>query len=331
MAKKTKKAKDVNLYYMNGQAQKNIKNANKQKMKEREKRIREQNKVKKEESFDEETEEVIKMTNKNKIKKDKEQRKKIEKQEQKRKSRNKKIKLVLKIIVLLAILGGVITFALVSPIFNIKEIQVINNENVSSETIISLSELKTEQNIFKFISSNVIEKIKSNSYIEDVKIHRRIPNIVEIDVEERKHEYSVDFLGQYAYINHQGYILEISEDSKQKPIIYGITTKEEDVVIGKRLCIEDLERLEQVIKIMSVSKEYNLDTKITSIDISDKNEYVVYMQEEQKTIYLGDNSNLSNKILYVNAIIEQEKGVSGKIYANGDLNNGFNIYFHFDV
>ncbi len=331
MAKKTKKAKDVNLYYMNGQAQKNVKNANKQKMKEREKRIREQNKVKKEESFDEETEEVIKMTNKNKIKKDKEQRKKIEKQEQKRKSRNKKIKLVLKIIVLLAILGGVITFALVSPIFNIKEIQVINNENVSSETIISLSELKTEQNIFRFISSNVIEKIKSNSYIEDVKIHRRIPNIVEIDVEERKHEYSVDFLGQYAYINHQGYILEISEDSKQKPIIYGITTKEEDVVIGKRLCIEDLERLEQVIKIMSVSKEYNLDTKITSIDISDKNEYVVYMQEEQKTIYLGDNSNLSNKILYVNAIIEQEKGVSGKIYANGDLNNGFNIYFHFDV
>ena len=319
---------------MNGQAQKNsknIKNANKQKTKEREKRIKEQNKEKKEEGFDEQTEEVIQMTNKNKIKKDKEQRKKIEQQENKRKARNKKVKLALKIFVLLALIGGAITFALVSPIFNIKEIKVINNKTLSQETIISLSELKTGDNIFKFISSNVEEKIKSNSYIEDVKIHRRVPSMIEIDVVERTHDYSVDFLGQYAYINHQGYILEISEDSKQKPIIQGITTKEEDVVVGNRLCTQDLERLEQVIKIMSVSKEYGLDTKITSINISDENEYIVYMQEEQKTIYLGDNSNLSNKILYVNAIIEQEKGISGKIYANGDLNNGFNIYFPFDV
>ncbi len=333
MAKKTKKAKEVNLYYMNGQAQKkgkNSKNSSNQKIKEREKRIQEQNKIRKED-FDDETEEVIQMTNKNKIKKDQEQRNKIQQQENKRKSRNKKIKLVLKIFLLLAIIGGAITFALVSPIFNIKEIQVVNNETLSQETIISLSELKTGDNIFKFISSKVAEKIKSNSYIEDVKIHRRIPSIIEIEVTERKHEYSVDFLGQYAYINHQGYILELSEDSKQKPIIQGITTKEEEVVVGQRLSTQDLERLEQVIKIMSVSKEYGLDTKITSIDISNPNNYTVYMQEEQKTIYLGDNSNLSNKILYVNAIIEQEKGISGKIYANGDLNNGFHVYFHFDV
>ena len=330
MPKRSKKAKDVNLYYVSGQAQKNSKNNN-QKIKEREKRIQEKNKARKKEDFDEETEEVIQMTNRNKIKKEREQRKKIEAQENKRRLRNKKIKLVLKIVLLLAVIGGTLTFALVSPIFNIKEIQVVNNENVSKETIVSLSELKTEENIFKFISSNVVKKIKTNSYIENAKIHRKIPNIVEIDVTERTHDYSVDFLGQYAYINNQGYILEISEDSKQKPIIQGITTKEEDVVVGKRLCLEDLEKLEEVIKITNVSKEYGLDTKITNIDINDPNEYIVYMQEEQKTIYLGDNSNLSNKILYINSIIEQEKGVSGKIYANGDLNNGFKVYFHFDV
>lgn len=331
MTTKSKKAKEINLYYMKGQAQKNSKNSNKQKIKEREKRIKEENKSKRKENFYEETEDVIQMTNRNKIKKEREQRKKVEEQEQKRQLRNKRIKFILKIVLLLALIGGTLTFALVSPIFNITEIEVINNENVSKETIISLSELKVGENIFRFISSNVSKKIKSNSYLEDVKIHRKIPNTIEIDVAERKHDYSVDYLGQYAYINNQGYILEISEDSKQKPIIQGITTKEEDVVVGKRLCTEDLEKLEQIIKIMNVTKEYGLDTKITSIDISNKNEYTVYMQEEQKTIYLGDNSNLSNKILYINSIIEQEKGISGKIYANGDLNNGFKVYFHFDV
>ena len=64
-------------------------------------------------------------------------------------------------------------------------------------------------------------------------------------------------------------------------------------------------------KIINASKEYNLETKITSIDISNKNEYSLYLEEEKKKVYLGDNSNLSNKILYVNAIMEEEKGKEG--------------------
>ena len=323
MAKKTKQSEKVDLYYMNEQQNKN----NNQKIKEREKRIKQQKKIKSEEPFDIETEEVIQMTNRNKIKKEQQQRKKIEAQEIKRKARNKKIKFILKIFILLAIIIGGATFALVSPIFNIKEIQVLNNKNIPAETIISLSGLKIDQNIFRFRVSKSIENIKTNSYIESVKIHRKIPDTIQIEVKEREHKYSVDFLGQYAYINNQGYILEISETSKDKPIIQGISTKEEEIIVGKRLNDEDLEKLEVIIKIMDICKEYELDTKITSIDISNKNEYNMYLAQEQKKVHLGDNSNLSNKILYINSIIEQEKGKSGEIFANGDLNNKFRVYF----
>ena len=328
MVKKTKKVRhsNINSYYIKGQAQKEKSNIEKKKAKDREKRIK-QNKKMQEDDFDIETEEVIQMTNKNKIKKDIEARRRIEKQENKKKSRNKKIKLVLKITLLLIIIAGSITFAMVSPIFDIKSIEVINNKKISTETIISLSKLKQNENIFRFISSNVEKNIKENAYIEKAKIHRKFPDKIQIEIEERKHSFSVDFLGQYAYINTQGYILEISSDSAQKTIIQGITTKEEDVVAGKRLCEDDLEKLEDAIKIMHSAKEYNLDTKVTSIDISNKNDYSMYLQEENKKVYLGDNSNLSNKILYVNAILEQEKGKAGEIFANGDLNNKFRVYF----
>ena len=325
MAKKSKHA-DANFYYMNGQAQKNINNVNKQKMKEREKRIKE-NKIKKEENFDEETETVIQMTNKNKIKKDQQQRKKMEQEEIKRRSRNRKIKLAIKIFLLLAIVIGGGIFALVSPIFNIKEIKVLNNNAVTEETVISLSEIKTDENIFRFISIDAINKVKANPYIEDAKIHRKLPNIVEIEVIEREHNFSVDFLGQYAYINNQGYVLELSEDSKQKPIIQGISTKEEEVTVGSRLNNEDLEKLEDVIKIMNATKEYGLNEKITDIEINNKNDYNIYLEQENKKVHLGDSSNLSNKLLYVNAIVEQEKGKKGEIFVNGDLNNKFKAYF----
>lgn len=296
------------------------------KAKEREKRIKE-NKAKREQNFDFDTETVIQMTNKNKRIKEEERKKRLTQEEKRRKKRNQKIKLILKIVLLLGIIAGGIAFAMISPIFNIKDIQVTNNEQVNSDTIISLSELKIEENIFRFSGMIIANKIKENAYIKDVKIHRKLPNTIQIEVEERKHSYSVDFLGKYAYIDKQGYILEIAEDSKQKIIIQGITTPEERVVVGNRLDDQDLERLEDVIKIKNATKEYNLDSKVTSIDISDKNEYSMYLEEEKKKVYLGDNTNLSNKMLYVNAIIEEEKGKEGEIFANGDLNNKFRVYF----
>lgn len=328
MAKKIKET-DMNLYYMkSGQAPKeDIEDIMKRKkVKEREKRIK-QNKAQKEDDFDIDTETVIQMTNKNKIKQEAEKKKRITQEERRRKKRNKKIKFVLKMVVIVGMIVGGTIFAMVSPVFNITDIQVINNHQISAETIISLSEIKMGENIFQFSSQKTVEHIKENAYIEEVKIHRKIPNIIEIEVEERTHNYSVDFLGKYAYINKQGYILEIAEDSKQKIVIQGITTTEEQVVVGSRLNNEDLEKLEDVIKIMNVAKEYNLDTKVTSIDISDKNEYSIYLEEEKKKVHLGDNSNLSNKMLYVNSIIEEEKGKAGDIFVNGDFNNKFKIYF----
>jgi len=328
MAKKIKE-EDRNVYYIHtGQVAKNDteKVKKKREVQERQKRIKQKQETK-EKDFDIATETVIQMTNKNKIKKQEERKKKLTYEEKRRKARNKKIKVILKIFVLLGIIVGGITFTMVSPIFNIQDIQVLENEKVSAETIISLSTLKKDENIFRFSSTKISNFIKENAYIENVKIHRKIPNTIQIEVEEREHTYSVDFLGKYAYINKQGYILEIGQDCKEKLILQGIATPEEQVIVGNRLENEDLQKLEDVIKIINVTKEYNLDTKITSIDISDKNEYSMQIEEEKKRVYLGDSSNLSNKMLYVNAILEEEKGKTGEIFANGDLNNKFKVYF----
>ena len=60
-----------------------------------------------------------------------------------------------------------------------------------------------------------MNKIKENPYVDSAEVHRKLPSTVEIDVTERVPAFSVDYMGKYAYINTQGYILEISEDSKR--------------------------------------------------------------------------------------------------------------------
>lgn len=324
---KKPKEENIDLYRFNNVQDQNIENLMERK-KEREKRIKERNNIQKEENeFDFDTETVIGMTNKNNKKKQDEMKKEFAKKQRKRDKRLKRIKFFLKLILLIGVISGIIAFATCSPIFNIQNIEVTNNKQLSPETIISLSELSVGQNIFKFWKNDVENKIKSNAYIESVELKRVFPNKLQINIQEREPKFSVPVLGEYAYINTQGYILEITQNQLNLPIITGISTKEEEIKPGNRLNNKDLTELEIILKIISAMKENQLDKEVTSIDISNKNDYIIYMQNEKKKIHLGDGSNLSNKMLYVIAIINEEKGKEGEIFANGDLNQKFKVYF----
>lgn len=328
MTKNQKDKIDDLFYYSPINTEKTTQKEQKRKTKEREKRIKKQNSQKKvENQFDYDNEMVIKMTNKNNQKQEEKTKQKMSKKQRQILKKKKRIKRMLKFTALLIIIIAGIIFALVSPIFNIKEIDVSNNEQINAETIISLSQLNLGQNIFKFNKNKVNKNIKTNAYIESVEIKRKLPNKVQIQIEERKQEYNVEFLNGYAYINNQGYILQISEEKQALPTIQGISTPDEQIVEGNRLNSEDLEKLEIIIQIMNICKNYELDSKITNIDISTKDEYTLYLEEEKKTIYLGDKSNLSNKMLYVQVIIEENRGKEGAIFVNGDLNNNFKPRF----
>ncbi len=336
MSKKQKfqKEQDVNLYYFdNGQEQDETIDdiMKRKKAKEREKRIEERKKLDFDDKFDFDTETVIGMTNKNKIKQEEQKKKEFTKQQRKRNRLVKRVKKIVKLIILLGIIIGAIVFATCSPIFNITDIEVLNNNRVSSDTVISLSGINTNENIFRFIATKVSNNIKQNAYIEDVKIKRVLPNKVQIEVTEREPKFSIPVLGEFAYISTQGYILEIAQNELNLPIIYGLQTAEESITVGNRITDADLTSLEMILRIMNAMKDSGLAERVTSIDISNKNDYSIYMQEDRKTIHLGDGSNLSNKMLYVMAILEEEKDVAGEIFANGDLNSDFRVYFREEV
>ena len=298
----------------------------KQKQRQREKRIKEMKKNE-ETEFDFDTETVINMTNKNNKNFMKKNNAAISKNQRKIAKKKKRVKRIIKWTSLsLIIIAGAI-FAFASPLFNITQIEVINTNLLSKDKVISLSGIKKDQNIFRFLKSDVIKKIKEDPYVQDVKINRQLPNKVQIDIEERQRNFSLEFLNGYAYINNQGYILEISQDKLNLPVIKGASTEENNITPGKRLEQKDLEKLEVAIKIMTIAKENELDEKVTSIDISNKNEYILYLESEKKTVYLGNQENLTTKMLYTKKIIEKESGNEGTIYVNGDFTNKFKAYF----
>lgn len=244
-----------------------------------------------------------------------------------KKIRPKKTAKILKALGLVILVAGAIAFLCTTPLFNVTQIEVIGNESVSKEEIISLSQIKLNENTFKNVKTTIKQNIKGNAYIENVAVKRVFPNKMQITVQERKVKFMVKLLNSYAYINSQGYILEVTGHTKEVPIIEGISTPEEEIIAGKRLNNDDLNSLEVALSIVSSCEENEISRFITSINIKDPNEYTVYMAEKSKTIHLGSHSNLGTKILYVKAILEAEEGNEGDIFVNGDLINGFQPYF----
>ena len=252
---------------------------------------------------------------KTKIKKTKKNTNKIQKTKKRPKTKKKNIKLkIVKWIFLLALLATAIILFLLSSVFNITDIVVENNKKISEQEIENLSALEKNENMFKTTNKKIKEGIKQNPYIEDVVITRELSGKVKLKVIERTPTYMIKFANGYAYINNQGYILEISEEALQLPIITGFKTSSEEIKAGNRLVVDDLKELENVIKIMETAKNTSIADIITEIDISNSNNYKLVIASEGKTVQFGDLNNINVKILKIEYILEQEKGREGEIY-----------------
>lgn len=239
--------------------------------------------------------------------------------EQERK--RKKIYRIIKIGIIILIILVAIVLTMFSPLFNIKEILVSGNNKLSKETIISISEIIEGQNTYKINKSQVEEKMKeSNAYINKVKIKRILPSKIQIQVEERVATFMLEYGGGYVYLDEQGYILEISNEKLEIPIIQGTTTLDENIKVGNRLCTEDLKKLSIILKIMQSATQVDISKLITKIDISTEENYKIVFETEQKTAHLGDGTNITNKVKYIKLFLEDEKTVPGEIFVNMDLN-----------
>ena len=298
------------------------------KAKEVNRRIKKQkNKQKENEKFDLDNEIVIGLKKKKKKKKraekksaPKKKKYKNKQEEERAKKKKKRILKLVKWLTILGILAGTIIFFLLSPLFNILEIKVVGNQKITSEKIINMSGIIINENAFKIDTKQAIINILQEPYIEKVEIKRVLPSTIEIQVKERQATFMLEFANGYVYINNQGYMLEISEEKLEIPIITGYITPVENIVPGNRLQTEDLKKMKAVLKIMETARSNEIEKMITKIDISNDRNYTLILEGEGKTAYLGDASNINTRIQYLKLVIEKEQGKRGEVFVNQDVN-----------
>lgn len=227
------------------------------------------------------------------------------------------IKKVLKMIILALICGIAFIYMSTSPMFNITEIEIIGNNKIDKKNYLNLSKLQINTNIFDFKKNEIISNLRTNAYVENVTIKRKIPNKVEISIEERSIKYILEGIkNEYIYIDKNGYVLEKNKNKTDNTQLIGASTELKDIVVGEKLNEDDINKIKETIQIENSMLNNELVIKCDKIDISSRYDYILIFEEQAKEVHLGDINDLNTKILFMKYILKEQENIPGKIFLN---------------
>jgi len=138
----------------------------------------------------------------------------------KKKRVRKSFKIVLAVVLIIIALAVFLR----SPLFIIKEIKVVGNENVSYEKIIALAEIDKAENLFAIDKGDIAQRLCAYPFVEQAQLSRKIPHTLVIEIVEREPAGFIVTNEGYVQFDKSGMVLAVTNSMGHYnlPIITGI-------------------------------------------------------------------------------------------------------------
>ncbi len=166
-----------------------------------------------------------------------------------KKKKRKKKRYLLKFLFIIAIIVGLYYF-LTSSLFDVQTITVENNNHYTTEQIINLAGAKTGENIFVASLTEMKKKLLVDPYMKSVKLKRKLPGEIHIEVEERKEDAAVVYGTQFIVIDDDGMVLRKTTEAPTLTILSGM--KVTNFKAGTPLEVEDNASLADTLKLLKL-------------------------------------------------------------------------------
>jgi len=204
-----------------------------------------------------------------------------------------------------------VTACLFTPLFNISDIEVTGNSIVTDKEIIKISGIKKNENVFRMNSGKAEKAISENGYIETVRVVKKFPARVVIEITESNEIAYVAFSGNYVGISDKGKVTSITKSSKLKPkkmIISGFGVKSAQVsqpIEGKKQ-----EKTELVRELLEALQSNKLASFVKKADISDTQNILLVLTNGTEII-IGKNEQMDYKLKCLNTVLEELGEIRG--------------------
>lgn len=202
-------------------------------------------------------------------------------------------------------------FLHLSPIFNIKEIRCVGNQMVSNEEVIATSTISYNYNLFRMSVGKAKKLVETMPYVQNAEVKRKIPNVIEIDITECKVSGYLPLNEGYIYVDDSCRMLEFNTMPPELNVPVIQSTGVLSFEGGKKLLVDDDEKLDLIIAVFKrINSNASLD-KITIIDIPTADKLTLYYNNRLQ-ILVGDIKDIDYKINFALRTIDEKLGENAK-------------------
>ncbi len=213
-------------------------------------------------------------------------------EQRKKMYRMKRKKRIIKTLQFIIIIGAVYAFIFCTPFFNVKNIAVEGASATSAQSVITASGIVKGQHILKINKKAAQTDIEKLAYVKSAKIDRLFPNKVKIIVEEGKVRANIAISNGFAAIDETGKVMEISEEPKMTPVVYGLNVKKSEV--GAKISIDETTQLDVILKYITELDKQALAIPYTSLTINGSEIWAEL--ENGIKVYFGDKNDIDYKV-----------------------------------
>ncbi len=178
--------------------------------------------------------------------------------------REKRRRILIRLLGLCVILGAIFLF-LRSSYFAIKDIKVEGMNYYTGSEVISMSGAEQGRNlIFDAGKKEIIENLSSNPYFKSVKVKRKLPSTLLIQVEERPQIAAILFGDSFIVIDDEGVVLRKTDVDPKLTLLTGLTISK--MSIGENVDAEEKEFLAITLRMLNTMRDGDMYFK--KIDVS---------------------------------------------------------------
>lgn len=237
------------------------------------------------------------------------------------KKTRKKKNYFLRFMIFLAVLVGIFVF-LNSSLFDVNNIEVEGNRYYSDSQVINMSGAVKGCNLFWGVGSGKIKSsLKEDPYFTSVKVKRKLPDTVIIQVEERIQIAAVSYGDRYIVVDSEGTILRKSNVDPKVTVITGLTINKMDE--GEPLGVEEKNTLSSTLNMLSVMLKGDIYFK--KVDVS----RVIYKAYIYDTLVVKGTSKQMVKTIESGELQKVVNTFIKNKMKRGTLNLGDNGYMSF--
>ena len=212
----------------------------------------------------------------------------------KKAKRKRLIKRTIIFLIFLVIAG--IVFVTQTNFFNIKNVDLTGEYVITGDGIREKTSSLIGENIFFIDETEIKKNIKTDPYVDTIKISKKYPNILKIDVKEKKGFYYILENGVYNILNDELVLLEKVDNIEDKELVEVKGIELGNTSIGEQ--IENNSRINKVLYYfyrMACELEKQGETvKVTAIDLGELSNVKAYIGNIE--IRLGADEDLIKKM-----------------------------------